>query len=80
MWNNQTERISPGDVDGHILMGGSGEDTEQLVEDSGQKIHHHMTFHRMETLGGTRVVKERHPEVILLKPKQLFYMRLPSGI
>lgn len=46
----------PGHVNGHILVRGSGQDTEQLVEDGGQKVDHHVTLHRMETLweGGRR--------------------------
>lgn len=40
----------PGHVHGHILVRGSGQDAEQLVEDGGQKVDHHVTLHRMETL------------------------------
>lgn len=46
-------RSLPGHVDSHILVSGSGQDTEQLVEDGGQKVDHHMALHRMETLGGS---------------------------
>lgn len=40
----------PCHVDSHILMCGSSQDTEQLVEDGGQKIDHHMTLHGMKAL------------------------------
>lgn len=40
----------PGNVDGHILMRCSGEDAEQLVEDCGQEVDHHMSLHCMKTL------------------------------
>lgn len=43
---------APGHVDSHILVCGSGEDTEQLVEDGGQEVDHHMTLHCVETLEG----------------------------
>lgn len=49
----------PGHVDSHILVCGSGQDAEQLVENGGQKVHHHMTLHRMETLGEKGGSKER---------------------
>lgn len=54
--------VLPGHVDSHILMRGSGQDTEQLVEDGGQKVDHDMTFHRMKALrgkGGTLDVTEK---------------------
>lgn len=40
----------PGNIDSYILMRGPGENAKQLVEDGGQKVDHHMTFHCMKTL------------------------------
>lgn len=40
----------PGDVDGHVLLGGAGEHAEQLVQGGGQELDHHMTLHGVQTL------------------------------
>lgn len=37
----------PGDVDRHILLGGTGEHPKQLIQDGRQELDHHMTFHGM---------------------------------
>lgn len=44
--------VLPGHVDSHILMRGSGQDAEQLVEDSGQEVDHHVALHCVKTLRG----------------------------
>lgn len=40
----------PGHVDGHVLVRGSGQDAEELVEDGGQEVDHHVPLHGVETL------------------------------
>lgn len=40
----------PGDVDCYILLSGTGEHPEQLIENGGQELDHHMTLHGMQTL------------------------------
>lgn len=40
----------PGDVDRHILLSGTGEHPEELVQGGGQELDHHMTLHGMQTL------------------------------
>lgn len=37
----------PGDVDRHILLGGTGKHPKQLIQDGRQELDHHMTFHGM---------------------------------
>lgn len=40
----------PSHIDCNLLLGGSGEDSEQLVEDGWQECDHHVAFHGMQTL------------------------------
>lgn len=63
----------PGNVDGHVLMCRPGEDGEELVEDGGQKVDHHMTFHCMKALKWRKLKNRSH----LSKP--CLYVYLPSG-
>lgn len=41
---------SPCHIDSDIFVRGPGEDTKQLVEDGGKKVHHDVAFHGVETL------------------------------
>lgn len=40
----------PGDVDRHVLLGGTGQHPEQLIQGGGQELDHHMALHGMQTL------------------------------
>ena len=42
----------PRDVHRHLLVGGGGQDPEQLVEHGGQELDHHVALHGVETLRG----------------------------
>ena len=44
------QRHLPGDVDCHVLLGGTGEHPEQLIQGGGQELDHHMTLHGVQTL------------------------------
>lgn len=46
----------PGDIDCHVLLGGTGQDPEQLIQGGGQELDHHVALHGMETL---RVQRDR---------------------
>lgn len=40
----------PGYIDCHILLCGTGEHPEQLIQDGGQELDHYMTLHGMQAL------------------------------
>lgn len=43
----------PGDIHGHVLLGGAGQHPEQLVQDGGQEVDHHVALHGVQALQGT---------------------------
>lgn len=45
----------PGDVNRHLLIGSAGQHTEQLVQNGGKELDHHMTLHGVKTLRATMV-------------------------
>lgn len=51
-WKRPSIRLPPlpRHIDCNFLLGGPGEDAEELVQDGGQEGNHHMAFHGMETL------------------------------
>lgn len=48
------QRHLPGDVDGHILLGGTGKHPKQLIQGGRQELDHHVTLHGVQTLTAQR--------------------------
>lgn len=50
--------VLPGDVDCYILLSRTGQHPEQLIEDGGQELDHHVTLHGVKTLKENNVFME----------------------
>lgn len=42
--------VLPGDIDCYILLSCTGQHPEELIEDGGQELDHHVTLHGVQTL------------------------------
>lgn len=62
LWKTGVGSGLPGHIHCHILEGGAGQHSDELVQDGGKEVDHHVTLHGVETL------RDGEGERVSLKP------------